>query len=110
MVGQQNADIVDTLQLSDVAIATIFVFLCMRCTLAPPGEYNWTVHGRRRCGLMSNYFDHLFLFSQVSSLPVHKMSEWIIVVITATVHWYDNLLFVEIVCLLQIRQYSKFFL
>ena len=21
------------------------------CTLAPPGEYNWTVHVRRRCGL-----------------------------------------------------------
>ena len=41
MVGQQNADIVelDTLQLRDVAMATIFVFLYMMCTLAPPGEY-----------------------------------------------------------------------
>jgi len=28
-------------------------------TLAPPGEYDWIVHLRRRCGLMSNYFDHL---------------------------------------------------
>jgi len=28
-------------------------------TLAPPGEYDWTVRLRRRCGLMSNYFDHL---------------------------------------------------
>jgi len=27
-------------------------------TLAPPGEYDWTVCLRRRCGLMSNYFDH----------------------------------------------------
>jgi len=27
VVGQQNADITDTLQLRDVAIATIFVFL-----------------------------------------------------------------------------------
>ena len=29
MVGQQNADIADTLQLRDVAVATIFVFLYM---------------------------------------------------------------------------------
>jgi len=28
-------------------------------TLAPPAEYDWTVHLRQRCGLMSNYFDHL---------------------------------------------------
>jgi len=40
MVGQQNADIADTLQLRDVAMATIFVFLYMMCTLAPPGEYD----------------------------------------------------------------------
>jgi len=31
------------------------------CTLAPPGEYEWAVHMRRRCGLVSNYFDHLLL-------------------------------------------------
>jgi len=31
-------------------------------TLAPPSEYDWTVRLRWRCGLMSNYFDHLFLF------------------------------------------------
>ena len=30
-------------------------------TLALYGEYNWTVRLRRRCGLMSNYFDHLFM-------------------------------------------------
>jgi len=34
--------------------------LYMGCTLAPPGEYSWTVRLRRRCGLVSNYFDHLF--------------------------------------------------
>ena len=28
-------------------------------TLAPPGEYQWTVHVQRRCGLLSNYCDHL---------------------------------------------------
>jgi len=32
----------------------------MGCTLAQPGEYDCTVHMWRRCGLMSNYFDHLF--------------------------------------------------
>ena len=25
------------------------------------GKYHWTVHVRRRCGLLSNYFDHLLL-------------------------------------------------
>jgi len=30
-------------------------------TLLQPGKYDWTVRVRRRCGLMSNYFDH-FLF------------------------------------------------
>jgi len=30
----------------------------MGCTLASPGEYDLNVHVRRRCGLMSNYFDH----------------------------------------------------
>jgi len=43
----------------DVAMATIFIFLYMGCTLVPPGKYDWTVHERRQCGLMSNYYDHL---------------------------------------------------
>jgi len=43
VVGKHNADIADTLQLRDVAMATIFVFLYMGCTLATPGEYDWTV-------------------------------------------------------------------
>jgi len=29
------------------------------CILALPGEYDWTVYVLWRCGLMSNYFDHL---------------------------------------------------
>jgi len=37
VVGQQNADIANTLRLRDVAIATIFVFLYMGL---------WTVHWR----------------------------------------------------------------
>jgi len=40
VVSLQNADIADTLHLRDVAMATIFGFLYMRCTLAPPGEYD----------------------------------------------------------------------
>jgi len=40
VVGQQNVDIADTLQLRDIAMATIFVFLYMGCTLAPPREYD----------------------------------------------------------------------
>jgi len=52
--------IADTLQLRDIAMATIF-WLSMGCTLAPPVDYDWTVHVRRRCDLMSNYFDHLLL-------------------------------------------------
>jgi len=39
VVGQQNADIANTLQL-DVAMATIFVFQYMGSTLAPPGEFD----------------------------------------------------------------------
>jgi len=26
----------------------------VECTLTQPGEYQWTVHMRRRCGLLSN--------------------------------------------------------
>jgi len=34
-----------------------------RAHLAPPNEYDWTVHLERRCCLMSNYFDHLLLLT-----------------------------------------------
>jgi len=40
VIVQQNADIADTMQLRNVAIATISVFLYMGCTLAPSGEYD----------------------------------------------------------------------
>jgi len=58
-VKLSDEDIADFEVLRHVAMATVFGFLYMGCTLAPPGEYNWTAHVRRRCGLMSNYFDHL---------------------------------------------------
>ena len=31
----------------------------------PPGEYDWTVHVWRRCGLMSDYFDHFLLLGRI---------------------------------------------
>jgi len=34
----------------------------MGFTLAPLGEYDWTIDVRRRRGILSNYFDHLPLF------------------------------------------------
>jgi len=42
------------------------MFFCIfNCTalLAPPGEYHGTVDVRRRCDLLSNYFDHLLVLS-----------------------------------------------
>jgi len=34
-----------------------------RAHLAPPSKYDRTVHLGQRCGLISNYFDHLFFLS-----------------------------------------------
>ena len=51
MVGRQNADTADTPHLRDIAMATVFGFLCMGCTLAPSGEYDCTVHVWRQCAL-----------------------------------------------------------
>jgi len=39
VVGQQNADIADSLQLRDGHGNHFFVVLYMGCTLSPPGEY-----------------------------------------------------------------------
>jgi len=51
-------------------MATIFGFLYVGCTLAPPEEYNWTVHVRRWWRrLMSNYFDHLLVLLLLLLLP-----------------------------------------
>ena len=40
MVGRQNADTAGTVHLRDVAMATVFGFLYMAFTSAPPGEYD----------------------------------------------------------------------
>jgi len=40
VVGRQNADIADILQLRDIAMAIIFGFLYMECTLAPRIKYD----------------------------------------------------------------------
>jgi len=50
-----------------------FGFLYMGCILAPPGEYDWTVRVWRRCGHMSNYFDHLLLY-QLQSMAKMQLS------------------------------------
>jgi len=71
VVGRQNADIASTLHLRDVAMATIFWLTIYGCTSAPPGEYDWTVRVWRRCGLMSNYFDHSFILLRVLCTIVH---------------------------------------
>jgi len=64
VVGQQSADIAGTLHLRDVAMATIFFAFHIW------GEHQHHLANRtepsrmwRRCGLMSNYFDHLFFLS-----------------------------------------------
>jgi len=47
----------------------------MGCTLAPPGQYYWTVHVRGRCGFLSHYFDHLSMCVNFLSLGYWK--RWI---------------------------------
>jgi len=79
-VGQENGDIADTLQQRDVAMATIFVFLYVWCTLAPPGEYDWIVRVRRRFGLMSSYSDHLFFV-----IIVLSFRPTVVITITGTI-------------------------
>ena len=46
-VKLSDEDIADFEVLRDVAMATIFWLSIYGCTLAPPGEYDWTVHMRR---------------------------------------------------------------
>jgi len=42
--------------------------------LVPPGNYNWTIRLLRRCGLMSNYFDHLFIKCSVVTVKAAQLS------------------------------------
>ena len=59
-VKLSDEDIANFEVLRHVAVATIFwLSIYVGCTLAPPGEYNWTIHVQWRCSLMSNYFVHL---------------------------------------------------
>jgi len=48
-----------------------FLAFCMGCILAPPGEYDWTVHVRQRCGHMSNYFERLFKMAAAAILDCY---------------------------------------
>jgi len=47
----------------------------LRCTLAPPGKCDWIVRVRRRCGLLSNYFDPLFVLVVVTGWLERQVSE-----------------------------------
>ena len=63
MVGRQNADIANTLPLRDVAMANIFWLSVYAVHIGATWRIQLNRHVRRRCGLMSNYFDHLFCFA-----------------------------------------------
>jgi len=52
-------------------MATISAFLYIGCILAAPDEYDKTVRVRRRCDLMSNYFDHLLWPPYVIGGPLY---------------------------------------
>jgi len=57
--GSSNEDSRDRVSKGRCHGNHFWLSLYMGCTLAPHGEYDWAVHVRRRCGLISNYFDHL---------------------------------------------------
>ena len=56
-----NIPVVDILKATQQGAEPVRCGRRLECTrFAPPGECDWTVRVRRRCGLTSNYFDHLF--------------------------------------------------
>ena len=59
MVGLQNADIADTLHIGDVAMATIFWLHVYGVRIGATWRIRLNCPCVARCGLMSNYFDHL---------------------------------------------------
>jgi len=48
----------------------------MGSTLVPPDEYDWTVHVRQRCDLLSNYFDHLLKIARMRWTGTAKARLW----------------------------------
>ena len=66
MIGRQNADIADTLHLTDIEMATIFGFLYMGCTvchLANTSEPSVCCGDAAVCQITLNYFDHLLHYA-----------------------------------------------
>ena len=43
----------------------------MKCTLAPPGEYDWRVCAAASIWVLRNYFDHLLIVVAVNSVHYH---------------------------------------
>ena len=54
-------------------------------TLAPHGQYDWTICLHLQCGLMSNDCDHLFSFSDAAGQVLHCdiIITWIFLVVSA---------------------------
>ena len=73
MVGRQNADIVDTLHLRDVAIATMFWLSIYGVHIGATWRVRLNLHVQ--CGLMSNYFDHLFFVAFFTFLTFSVLFE-----------------------------------
>ena len=48
-----------------------------QCILAQPGKYDWTIRVRQRCGLMSNYFDHMLLLLLIIIIRPHCSTMYI---------------------------------
>ena len=56
-------------------------------TLAPPGEYDWTVCLWQRCGLMSNYFDHLLQYAVDSLFFIYSIGYRNMLMCTIAIWW-----------------------
>ena len=68
-----NKSAVDILKVTKQGTELVWCACLWVCILVPPGKYDWTIRVWRRCGLMSNYFDHLLLL--VPSLLVGRQEE-----------------------------------
>jgi len=76
-VGQKKHEFNSIHQMASMCRISVVFAMWRQCahiedTFAPPGEYDWTVRLRRRCDLMSNYFDHLLTLSPTNNAEALK--------------------------------------